>query len=116
VEGTAIPSDSGSTVRLQGGGELTTATRARGRVNVAVHPWRVQLADPGSCGVTDTVLSLRQDRGGLTIRLTRFTVHVPPGDDDHAPVREGSIVGLRVAPHDVHVLEASPGHVRASRS
>jgi molybdate transport system ATP-binding protein len=107
VEATATPNDSGSTVRLQGGGELRTATRARGRVSIAVHPWQVQLADPDGCSVTDTVLSMRHEGGGVTIRLTRFTVQVPPGDNDHAPTTEGSVVGLRVAPHDVHVLEPS---------
>jgi ABC-type sulfate/molybdate transport systems ATPase subunit len=107
VEGTATPTDSGSTVRLQGGGELPTATRAHGPVQVAVHPWRIELADPDACSVTDTVLGVRHDRGGVTIRLTRFTIEAPSTDQRHAPVTEGSIVGLRVAPHDVHVLPAA---------
>jgi molybdate transport system ATP-binding protein len=108
VPGTATTTGSGSTVRLRGGGELTSATQARGPVHVAVHPWQVELADPDTCSVTDTVISVRHDRGGLTIRLTRFTIEAPSSDNGCAPVTEGSIVGLQVAPHDVHVLPAAP--------
>jgi molybdate transport system ATP-binding protein len=107
VEGTAIPTDSGSTVHLQGGGELTTATRARGPVRLAVHPWQVELADPDACNLTDTVLTVRHERGAVMIRLTRFTIQLPSSDNDRRPVTEGSIVGLRVAPRDVHVLPAA---------
>lgn len=104
LEGNATTTSSGSIVRLQGGGELESATPARGPVHVAVHPWQLELADPDACRLTDTVISVRRDRGAVTIRLTRLTIQAPSGDNGRAPVTEGSIVGLRAAPHDVHVL------------
>jgi molybdate transport system ATP-binding protein len=107
VEGTAVLTDSGSTVHLRGGGELTSTTPARGPVWLAVHPWQVELADPDACSLTDTVLDVRRDRGTVTVRLTRFTVQLTSGDNGPGPVREGPIVGLRVAPRDVHVLPAA---------
>jgi ABC-type sulfate/molybdate transport systems ATPase subunit len=107
LEGTATITESGSTVHLQGGGELTSATRARGPVHVAVHPWQLEIGDPAACRLTDTVLSVRRDRGGLTIRLTRFTIQAPAGDNGHRDFAEGSIVGLRAAPQAVHVLQSA---------
>jgi molybdate transport system ATP-binding protein len=105
VEGTATPTPSGSSVRLVGGGELHTAAHASGHVHVAVHPWQLEVADPDGCSLTDVVLGVRQDRGGITIRLSRFTVEASSGDNGHAPITEGSIVGLRAAPQDVHVVQ-----------
>jgi ABC-type Fe3+/spermidine/putrescine transport system ATPase subunit len=107
LQGTATTTDSGATIRLQGGGEIDSARPANGFVHVAVHPWQVQIADPGACRLTDTVLSVNHDRGALTVRLTRFTVRVPIGDNGHLEVTERSIVGLRAAPRDVHVLDAA---------
>lgn len=104
LEGTATPSLSGSIVRLHGGGELTSATPAQGPVHVAVHPWQLQLADPNACRLTDTVVSVRHDRGAITVRLSRLTMQTPATDNGRSPVTEGSTVGLRVAPHHVHVL------------
>jgi molybdate transport system ATP-binding protein len=106
LSGTATTTHSGSAVSLHGGGELQSSTPARGPVQIAVHPWQLELADPDTCDLTDTVLSVRQDRGGLTIRLTRFTVDVPSGDNGHAAVTVGSIVGLRAPPEAVCVLPA----------
>ncbi len=105
LEGTATATRSGSTVSLHGGGELQSATAARGAVHIAVHPWRLDLVDPAAGHLTDTVLSVHRERGGLTIRLTRFTVQTPASDERQAAVVEGAIVGLRAAPHDVHVLD-----------
>jgi molybdate transport system ATP-binding protein len=107
IEGTATTTPSGSTVRLHGGGELTSATPARGPVQVAVHPWQLELADPSACRLTDTVLSVREERGALTIRLTRFTIQVSQSANGQRPVREGSVVGLKAAPHNVKVLAAA---------
>jgi ABC-type Fe3+/spermidine/putrescine transport system ATPase subunit len=104
LEGTATPTHSGSSVRLLGGGELESATRASGPVHVAVHPWQLELADPDGCSLTDTVLGVREDRGGATIRLARFTIDTPSSVNGHATITEGSIVGVRAAPRDVHVL------------
>ena len=108
LEGTAITTPSGSTVRLQGGGQLQSATPARGPVHVAIHPWQLELADPAACSLTDTVVSVRRDRGAVTIRLSRFTIQAPSSDNGRGPVTEGSIVGLRAEPRDVHVLDRAP--------
>jgi hypothetical protein len=76
-------------------------------VNVAVHPWQLELCDPSASTLTDTVVHVTHDRGGLRIRLMRFTVEVRSGDNGHPPVTEGSIVGLRVSPQHVHIVPAS---------
>jgi molybdate transport system ATP-binding protein len=105
LEGTATPTPSGSTVRLHGGGELHSAAVASGAVHIAIHPWQLELADPNACGLTDTVLSVRHDRGALTVRLSRFTIQTPASDNGHPAVTEGTIVGVRADPQDVHVLD-----------
>jgi ABC-type sulfate/molybdate transport systems ATPase subunit len=102
VSGTATPARFGSIVQLTGGGELRSSTTAEGGVQVAVHPWALELTDSQTSPLTDTVRSVHTDRGALVIRLSRFTVHVP--SNDHAPVIAGSTVGLRAAPHDVRLL------------
>ena len=105
LEGNATPSPSGSTVRLGGSGELASSTRAEGPVTVAIHPWELELTDAGSGTLTDTVVSVRHDRGRLLIRLTRFTVQTSQQNAARAVV-EGTTVGLRVAPADVRILDA----------
>jgi ABC-type sulfate/molybdate transport systems ATPase subunit len=105
LAGTATITRTGSTVRLDGGGELESATPARGAVQIAVHPWQLQVAEASACSLTDTVISVRRDHGGLMIRLARFTIQAPAGDNGHPGIAAGSVVGLRVAPRDVHVLQ-----------
>lgn len=109
LQGTATPSPSGSTVRLSGGGELASSTPAHGPVQVAVHPWELELTDPRSSTLTDRVLNVRHDRGGLLVRLTRFAIQIPPLQNGHPVIAEGSTVGLRAAPSDVRVLQTDPG-------
>lgn len=108
LEGTAAPAPSGSTVRLRGGGELASATPAHGPVQIAVHPWELELADPASSTLTDSVVSVRAERGGLVIRLTRFTIHTQRDQNGYPAIEEGSTVGLRAAPCDVRVLLPEP--------
>ena len=108
VKGIAEPAGSGSVVRLAGGGELRSSTTADGGVQVAVHPWALELTEPRSSPLTDTVVSVHPDRGALVIRLVRFIVHVRANGG--ALIAEGSTVGLRAAPEDVRVLtESSAG-------
>ena len=104
LEGVATPARSGSMVRLGGSGELASAVRAEGPVQIAVYPWELELTDPATGTLRDTVLSVRPDRGGLLISLTRFTVHAPLYTNGRPAVAEGSTVGLRAAPSDVRVL------------
>jgi molybdate transport system ATP-binding protein len=105
VDGSASPAAGGAVIRLAGGGQLRAATHADGPVQVAVHPWEVQLGDPASCPVTDTVVSVGPSQGATLTRLTRFTVHSGPDGASAAP-REGQLVGLSVAPANVRVFAA----------
>ena len=102
VSGTATPARFGSIVRLSGGGEMRSSTTAEGGVQVAVHPWALELTDPQTSPLTDTILSVHPERGTMVIRLTRFTVHVR--SNGRAPIAEGATVGLRAAPEDVRLL------------
>jgi molybdate transport system ATP-binding protein len=108
VQGMATPARFGSVVRLHGGGELRSAMSAHGEVHVAVHPWAFELGDPRTSPLVDTVVAVRPDRGSFVVRLSRFTVNVPL--NGHAPVAEGSVVGLRASPEDVRLLDSTPSH------
>ena len=104
LTGTAELAASGSIVTLDGGGELRSASPGRGRVQVAFHPWTVHLTEPEHSRLTDTVLSVRPERGALIVRLARLTVRIADRDTGDGRPKEGTLVGLRVAPEDVHVL------------
>jgi ABC-type sulfate/molybdate transport systems ATPase subunit len=110
IDGVASANGRGSVVRLAGGGEMLSSTVATGPVQIAVHPWELRLADPATSDVVDTVVDVRRDRGGMAIRLTRFTVHT--GGDDLVRVAPGATVGLSAAPDKVHVLESGPDGTR----
>jgi molybdate transport system ATP-binding protein len=102
--GTAEPVASGSIVALDGGGELRSASPGRGRVEVAFQPWTVELTEPEQSLLTDTVLSVRPERGGLIVRLTRLTARLEGRANGHGAPEPGTLVGLRIAPEDVRVL------------
>lgn len=104
LHATASPTAAGSLVRLAGGGRLTSSMRADGPVQIAVHPWELELDDPDSSALTDTVVSVHQDRGGLVVRLTRFTVQDRFAPHRPSAIVKGQAVGLRVDPANVRVL------------
>jgi ABC-type sulfate/molybdate transport systems ATPase subunit len=104
LSGNATPGPPGAVIRLEGGGRLLTATPASGAVWIAVHPWELELADPGQCDLIDTVVSVRADQGRLIVRLGRFTIHAPTPNGRDPAIIEGRAVGLRVAPANVRVL------------
>jgi ABC-type sulfate/molybdate transport systems ATPase subunit len=106
LNGTAAPGPSGSTIPLAGGGTLESAAGASGPVQVAVHPWRLQIVDPVGCGLTDTVRGVHQDRGRLTVRLSRFTVESAWDATALVSLAPGEKVGLRADPETVHVFTA----------
>jgi len=108
VAGAAVPTPGGCTVHLTGGGELASSHRADGPVQVAIHPWELELTDPASSPLTDTVIGVHQDRGGLLIRLTRFTVQSPSESDGLPDLAAGRAVGLRVTPANVRLLRGDP--------
>ncbi len=106
-EATATPSSAGSTIHLAGGGELTSTTRADGPVQIAIQPWELELDDAATSPLTDVVVSIRRDRGGLLVRLSRFRLEVRLDDQYRFDLLEGQQVGLKVAPADVRVLGAT---------
>jgi ABC-type sulfate/molybdate transport systems ATPase subunit len=104
LDGTARRSTSGSHVELRGGGELSSTTPADGPVQVAVHPWALELTPPETSRLTDAVVSVHDDGGGTVIRLTRFVVRAPASRNGAVTVAPGATVGLRADPQDVRVL------------
>lgn len=104
LAGTAEPASQGSIVRLDGGGELRSSAVASGPVQLAIAPWMIELTDPPAGQLTDAVLSVRQDRDALVVRLTRLTVRIPAGKNGGEAIAEGSLVGVRVAPEHVRLL------------
>jgi molybdate transport system ATP-binding protein len=108
LDAAATRTPAGSILRITGGGELGSSTPADGPVQIAVHPWEFELTDPDTSTLTDTVLSVRQDRGVLMIRLTRFTIQSQPPQPNMPAITEGTNVGLRAAPSDVRVFPLAP--------
>jgi molybdate transport system ATP-binding protein len=106
LDGIAVPDAAGSSVRLDGGGQLMSSVRADGPVQIAVHPWELEFHDPESSALTDRVVSVRHDRGALLVRLTRFTVLSRLDQNGQRAIVEGHPVGLRVAPANVRILSA----------
>jgi ABC-type sulfate/molybdate transport systems ATPase subunit len=104
LDGTATPTTTGSTIRLATGGELASSQHASGPVQIAVQPWELKLSPPAYSPLTDTVLGVRDDRGRLLVRLTRFVVQIRPDTNGEPAVAEGQQVGLRAAPDHVRVI------------
>jgi molybdate transport system ATP-binding protein len=107
LQGTATPTPTGSAIRLDGGGELHSDAPASGAVSLSVQPWAFELTDPHAGSVTDRVISVRQDRSTLVVRLTRLTVHVPAAYNGQPRPVQDELVGLTAAPGQVRVL--TPG-------
>jgi hypothetical protein len=74
------------------------AGRLRGR--------EVELTDPDVASLTDTVLNVRQGRGGLVIRPTRLTITTALTENGATGISEGSVVGLPAASYDVHIFHS----------
>ncbi len=106
LDGVATRTSTGSVVRLRDGGALASSNPAQGTVQIAVQPWALELADPATSSLTDIVVSVRQDRGALIVRCTRFTIQCPLSAGGHAPITAGAVLGIRAAPGDVRVLAA----------
>jgi ABC-type sulfate/molybdate transport systems ATPase subunit len=104
LEGTATPTQNGSSIRLQGGGVIESATPASGPVYVTIQPWQLELAAPDGCDLTETVLGVLRDRGAEIVRLGRVTVQARSQDASAVSLPEGSVVGVRADPRDVRVL------------
>lgn len=104
LHGTARPGDPGARVLLDGGGELRCMKSASGPVALAIQPWAIELTDPAAGSLTDRVVSVREDRGTVMVRLTRLTAHIHPSADGHPYLAENALVGVRAAPEDIHLL------------
>jgi molybdate transport system ATP-binding protein len=105
LDGTATPTESGSTIELATGGQLASAQKASGPVQIAVQPWELTLCDPTASALTDRVVSVRDDHGRLFVRLTRFFAQIRPVTNGRPALSEGQSVGLRAAPDNVRVIE-----------
>ncbi len=109
IGGVGSASSPSGMVHLLGGGELPVGRPVQGEVQLAVHPWRIDLGDPADSPVTDTVVSVHQERGGRVIRCSRFRIDLAEGRNGHVRLEPGTLVGLRVAPEDVHVFGGRDG-------
>jgi ABC-type sulfate/molybdate transport systems ATPase subunit len=105
LDAVAFPGSRGATIRPAGGGELVSAARAEGPVQIAIYPWELELTDPVSSELVDTVVSIRPERGAWLIRCTRFRVELRSPDNGRLALSAGEPVGLRAAPEAVRVLE-----------
>jgi molybdate transport system ATP-binding protein len=76
LAGTAIPTQAGTIVALDGGGELTSSTPAHGPVQIAVHPWALELSEPAAGAESDRVLSVRPG-GRSRVHLRRAAPRHP---------------------------------------
>lgn len=94
----------GATIHLDGGGTLHSARPATGPVQVAIHPWELELVEPQAGMFTDVVVSAHRERGALVVRLVRVAVQVPAT----VSVTEGQLVGVRVVPEHARVLPDEP--------
>jgi molybdate transport system ATP-binding protein len=104
LAGTAARDGRGVVVRLADGGELRVSGEATGEVQVAVHPWDVELTPPDGSRWTESVVSVRPQRGALHVRLTRLTVTVPANANGAPELTPGALVGIHVTPEDVRVF------------
>ncbi len=107
LRGIATAGARGCTIRLQGGGELRSDDTAQGPVLVAIHPWQLCIADRATAALSDHVISVAPDRGGLLVKTTRFSIQVPSPDRVTAIV-EGDNLGLGADAADVRILAAQP--------
>jgi ABC-type sulfate/molybdate transport systems ATPase subunit len=115
LDAVAVTSAHGSTIRPLGGGELLSTSRAEGRVQIAVHPWELELVEPSRSDLVETVVSVRPERGKLLIRCTRFRVEGGVAARGRFDLSPGATVGLRAPPEVVRVLAPrSPGEVAPS--
>ncbi|HWE32235.1 MAG TPA: ABC transporter ATP-binding protein [Solirubrobacteraceae bacterium] len=104
LAGTAVTTASGSVITLDGGGSLATDAVVEGPVQIAVQPWELSLAEPGTAALTDRVIDVHHDRGALIVRLERVTVRVAADANGVPRPSAGQLFGLGVAPRCVRVL------------
>lgn len=95
---------SGRRIRLAGGGELLSHATAHGQVDIAIHPWALELTGPAEGMFTDTVTSVHRDSGVHVVRLSGLSAQLPAGAGTGPPPPPGMLVGVRVDPSQVIVL------------
>jgi molybdate transport system ATP-binding protein len=105
LPGTATDGPAGARIHLDGGGMLGCASAAVGPVCVAIYPWDVVVGPPEGATFTDRVLGVRDEGGARIVRLQRLSVRIGPGGGPAHVLEPGTLVGLRVAPADVRVLD-----------
>ncbi len=107
LAGMAVRTASGSMIALDGGGSVATDTTAEGPVRIAIQPWELSLAEPGTAALTDRVVDVHHDRGALVVRLERVTVRVTADADGGPQPIAGQLLGLGVASRCVRVLPSA---------
>jgi molybdate transport system ATP-binding protein len=104
LAGTAVRTASGSVIALDGGGSVATNAIVEGPVQIAIQPWELSLAEPGTAALTDRVVDVHHDRGALIVRLERVTVRVAVDANGGPHPVAGQLLGLGVAPRCIRVL------------
>jgi ABC-type sulfate/molybdate transport systems ATPase subunit len=101
----------GLDVRLDGGGRLRTGQPARGRVALAVAPWRIALhaAPPaGGLGIPGAVTAVTPDAGRLRVRLAGLVAEVEPARAAGLDLDRGAVLWATAEPADVRVIGPPP--------
>ena len=108
--GDAAPdADGGATVVLDDGTRVVAAHAAKGRVGLAIHPWRISLsdtrpADPRLNAIRGLVASVTPESGRLRVRLGPLDVDADPRA---RPQRGDQLYGV-FEPTSVHVVSGRP--------
>lgn len=110
IAGVAEPADGRSRIRLDGGGSVEVPGHHCGRVELAVHPWELALADGvenanryESAQVSAVVTGIQPHAGGLRVRCGEIVADV----DANAAVVRGQQVCLRFDPARARVIPAA---------
>jgi molybdate transport system ATP-binding protein len=109
LAGTSAAVPGGTRIELDGGGTLRSGSDVVGRVDVAVHPWSLGVADPSGATFTDTLVNVRESAGALELRTARLLVRLAPGAGPAGAPQPGEQIGLVAAPEDVFSYPARGG-------
>jgi ABC-type sulfate/molybdate transport systems ATPase subunit len=104
LTGTAAPGDDGLTlVRLDGGGEVTSAEPAHGPVAVTVYPWDIALSPRGSIDTGSARNHLDVEVVSVTTVGSRVRIGLAAPQPLTAEITEPAVRALHVAPGQLAV-------------
>ena len=99
LSGTAAPGADGLThVALDGGGEVASTDRARGRVSVSVYPWEVSLAPDGSAATGSAQNRVRARVASITTIGTRVRIGLACPQPLTAEITDPALHALELRP------------------